>query len=56
MEVSATITFKDCSSLKVHGRILRVSEKVVVMYIPESIPFVKIVAEQRFIKMNYPEY
>ena len=56
MEVSATITFSDGSSLKVHGRILRVDKKVVVMYIPESIPFVKIAAEQRFIKMNYPDY
>ncbi len=56
MEVPATITFNDGSSLKINGRILRVDEKVVVMYIPESIPFVKIVAEQRFIKMNYPEY
>ncbi len=56
MELPATITFSDGSSLKVHGRILRVDKKVVVMYMPESIPFVKIVAEQRFIKMNYPGY
>ncbi len=56
MDVPATITFSDGSSLKVHGRILRVDEKVAVMYIPENIPFVKIVAEQRFIRMNYPEY
>jgi len=56
MELPATITFSDGSSLKVQGRILRVDRKVVVMYMPESIPFVKIAAEQRFIKMNYPGY
>jgi hypothetical protein len=56
MEVMATVTFNDGSSLKVKGRILRVDKEVAVMYIAESIPFGRIMAEQRFIKVNYPKY
>lgn len=56
MEVEAAITFNDGESLRFAGKILRVDENVAVMYLSESIPFRRIVAEQRYLKEEYPEY
>lgn len=56
MAVEAVITFNDGESLRFGGKILRIDENVAVMYLSESIPFRRIVAEQRYLKEEYPEY
>ena len=56
LEVEARITFKDGESLNLEGKILRINKRIAVLYLPVSIPFGRIVAEQRLLKEEYPEY
>ncbi|NOZ68617.1 MAG: PilZ domain-containing protein [Deferribacteres bacterium] len=54
--VRVTITFNDGESLHVKGKILRTAEKVSVISFSEDIPFGRILKEQRYLKVHYPEY
>lgn len=56
MEIQAILTFNDGSSLGIKGKIIRIDKKNAVMHLQDCIPFGRIVAEQRLIKVNYPEY
>lgn len=56
LTVGFTITFHDDESLDLEGKILRVDENVVVVYLSEEIPFRRIALEQRHIIDNYPDY
>jgi hypothetical protein len=56
LEMQFSITFRDDEPLEIEGKILRVEGKVAVIYLPENIPFGRIVQEQRYIKDNYPDY
>ena len=56
MELEVRITFHNGEYLNLEGEILRTDEKVAVVYLSKSIPLKRIVAEQRYIKLNYPGY
>ena len=56
MELEARITFNNEEYLDLEGEILRTDERVAVLYLSKRIPFKRIVAEQRYIKLNYPDY
>ncbi len=56
IELEVSITFHNGEYLDLEGEILRTDEKVAVLRLSKSIPFKRIVAEQRYIKLNYPEY
>ncbi len=55
-EVEINITFKDDESFDLKGTILRTDKKIVIIYLPEGIPFERIITEQRYLKLNMPEY
>jgi hypothetical protein len=55
-EVKISITFKDNESFDLKGTILRADKKIVILYLPEGISFERIIAEQRYLKSNMPEY
>ena len=50
------ISFNNSEPLALKGMILRIDKKIVVMSLTESIPLDRIIAEQRYIKLNYPDY
>ncbi len=56
MEIDGIIKFDDGISLSIKGKIIRIDKNNAIMFLMESIPFGRIVAEQRFIKVKYPEY
>ncbi len=56
IELEVRITFYNGEHLDLEGEILRTDEKVVVLHLSKSIPLKRIVAEQRYIKLNYPDY
>ncbi|MEN8263742.1 MAG: PilZ domain-containing protein [Nitrospirota bacterium] len=56
MKIDGMITFDDGISIGIKGKIIRIDRNNAVMFLMESIPFGRIVAEQRFIKVKYPEY
>ncbi len=56
MKIDGMITFDDGISIGIKGKIIRIDGNNAVMFLMESIPFGRIVAEQRFIKEKYPEY
>ncbi len=55
-EVEIRITFKDNESFDLKGTILRTDKKIVILYLPEGIPFERIIAEQIYLKSNILEY
>lgn len=56
IELEIRITFYNGESLDLEGEILRTDEKVAVLHLSKSIPLKIIMAEQRYIKLNYPDY
>lgn len=56
MELEVRVTFSNGEYLDLEGEILRTDEKVAVLHLSRRIPFKIIVAEQRYIKLNYPDY
>lgn len=56
MKIDGMITFGDGISIGIKGKIIRIDGNNAVMFLMESIPFGRIVAEQRFIKVQFPEY
>ncbi|MDH4027873.1 MAG: PilZ domain-containing protein [Nitrospirota bacterium] len=56
VRIQAEITFNDGDTLEIDGEILRVDDQVSILKLHNSIPFWKIVEEQRYIKKNYPDY
>jgi len=55
IEVEFKITFHDNESLNLKGKILRVDEHTVVIYLREAIPFGRIVQEQRYVRDKDPD-
>ena len=56
MKIDGIITFDDGGSISIKGKIIRIDKNNAVMFLTESIPFGRIVTEQRFINEKYPEY
>jgi hypothetical protein len=56
LEVAGKIVFYDGESLELEGKVVRVSKKLVIIYLSENIPFGRIAHEQRFIRDNYPDW
>ncbi len=56
MKIEGMITFGDGISISMKGKIIRIDRNNAVMFLTDSIPFERILAEQRYIKVKYPEY
>ena len=56
LEVKINITFNNADPLALKGIVLRIDKKIAVLSLTESIPLDRIIAEQRYIKLNYPDY
>ena len=56
VKIEAELTFNDGESLDIEGEILRVNDQVSILKLHKSIPFWKIVEEQRYIKKTYPDF
>ncbi len=56
IELVVQIIFNNGEELDLEGEILRTDEKIAVLCLSKRIPFKRIVAEQRYIKLNYPDY
>jgi len=56
VRIQAEIIFNDGDSMEIDGEILRADDQVSILKLHNSIPFWKIVEEQRYIKKNYPDY
>ncbi len=56
IELVVQIIFHNGEELDLEGEILRTDEKIAVLCLSKRIPLKRIVAEQRYIKLNYPDY
>ncbi len=56
-QINAYITFHDGRSLKIEGELIRVNRNfaTAILKLKESIPWKRILNEQRFLKEKYPE-
>jgi hypothetical protein len=57
-EIKGTIDFKGRGSFNIKGKIVRINEriKIAVIKLDNPIPLSQIMAEQRFLIQNYPDY
>ena len=55
-KIHAEITFDNGTSLDIDGEILRIDDYIMILKLQHSVPFWKIVDEQRYIKDKYPGY
>ncbi len=55
-EVKIKITLNNSDPLSLKGIVLRFDKKIAVLSLTKSIPLDRIIAEQRYIKLNYPDY
>jgi hypothetical protein len=56
LDVNIKVTFNNSEPLDLKGIVLRIDKKIAVMSLTKSIPLDRIIAEQRYIKLNYPDY
>ena len=56
VELVVQITFNNGEQLDLEGEILRTDEKITVLRLSKPITLKRILAEQRYIKLNYPDY